>query len=425
MGRGRGTSGQTLTGKLTGSLKSGIGLREKKPTSKKKDQSAGSLIPLGKKYMENGFNVLLIGGHGTGKTASVLDIAKELGYNVKMFSGATMDPYTDLVGVPVPAEDEDGAHLNMVRPRDLDEAEIIFFDEINRAPSATQNAVFEIIQFGTINGEPLPKLKACWAAMNPDNGDYDVEALDPALIDRFDAYQELKPSPSVAYMANKMPKPIAQALVAWWRDQNKEKRGIESYISPRRLEKIGILFDTIGTQAAVKQALPPGGTYDSKKLILMLEAARDGKKIEDPSKLVSDRATGSLEPDKLKRPVVLKRKKDVIKHIKDNPGDTKFQEKILSLLETGVGAEKFVNDYGEIINEMPAAVVESWAKKSFIRRSYSKNSAGERQKASKIQDLLMRGTSGGYGYRSSASQCKLPDDVRKQLCKTLTGYNAY
>ena len=244
-----------------------------------------SLIPRAEQYYQNGLNVLLISDHGVGKTALVTALADKLGISMKYFSAATMDPFTDLVGVPFPKEvsvegeatastggttraSETVRVLEMVRPRDVDNAELIFFDELNRADPRVLAAVFELIQFRSINGEKLPKLKAVWAAINPPNSDkeYEVETLDPALVDRFDVYEELKPKPSVKYMKQNMSVEVAEVLVDWWKNHEKGRRGETSYISPRRLEKIGVAVTRLGTTSVVKKLLPPGGVYDWKVL---------------------------------------------------------------------------------------------------------------------------------------------------------------
>src|SRR3990167_4939767 len=226
-----------------------------------------------KTYIKHGFNVLLIGPAGTGKTESVRDIASQFGLKVKSYSCATLDPFTDLVGVPVPQKDEKTGreYLKMVRPIDIDEADIVFFDELNRARTEVQDAVLEIINNRTINGDLLPNLKCCWAAMNPPNDVYNVDELDPALMDRFDIYLEFSPRPSVAYMTQHVSKPVAIALKSWYDDRIKSKR--EEYISPRRLMKIGLVFEACKTKSSVLQSLPPGGKYDSSKLYQLLNQA--------------------------------------------------------------------------------------------------------------------------------------------------------
>ncbi len=64
----------------------------------------------------NGFNVLLVGGHGVGKTAMVKEVFDGLGWTWKYFSASTIDPWVDLVGVP---KEKDGV-LELIRPASLD-----------------------------------------------------------------------------------------------------------------------------------------------------------------------------------------------------------------------------------------------------------------------------------------------------------------
>lgn len=230
------------------------------------------VVPKAGQYLDAALNVLLIGLHGTGKTSAVLDIAKEKGYKVKIYTCSTLDVYTDLVGVPVPTTLPDGTKATeMVRPRDVDKADFIFFDEINRADPKTLNAILEIVQFQTINGEALPNLKCCWAAMNPPDHGYQVDDLDPALVDRFDVYVEVKSKPSVSYLATKMAPEVAKALVKWWEGMNKDRRAETDYISPRRLEKIGQVYEITGSAG---DAIPGWTKVERAKLDDLLKAAK-------------------------------------------------------------------------------------------------------------------------------------------------------
>lgn len=213
-----------------------------------------------RRCMEKRLNVLLIGPHGVGKTQRVLELARLLKLMLKYYSAATLDPWTDLVGVPVPERiggtGPDSLHwlLRFVRPVDLLLAEIIFFDELNRSHPKIQNAVLEMIQFRTINGVPLPKLKMVWAAINPPGDVYQVTELDPTLMDRFHVHLVVPAEPSVAYYRDKagIPQNIAKALVDWWRyDLDDDLRRA---ISPRRLEYMGRNF---ANGIEIRHSLPP------------------------------------------------------------------------------------------------------------------------------------------------------------------------
>lgn len=316
-----------------------------------------SLLPNAKTYVENGQNILLIGLHGTGKTETIRELANELGMKVKSYSCATLDPFTDLVGVPVPRTDANGReYLKMVRPLDIDEAEILFFDELNRARQETLDAVLEIINNKTINGEPLPNLKCCIGAINPPNGEYKVEELDPALIDRFDGYIEFTPRPSVAYMAQDMPKEVAQALKSWWDDHSKEKR--DHYISPRRLYKIGMVFMTHKNKRAVLQALPPGGKYDSNKLYTMLdEALHPEKKARREKAGIGDAAAAGF--DFTDRKSLEPKAKELGKYLKGNPQALETHRKTAKALENGVSGDSLIKNWDDVLDGLHKPVLES------------------------------------------------------------------
>jgi hypothetical protein len=195
-----------------------------------------SLIQL---CMKKSLNVLLSGYHGVGKTQMVVAETQRQGLAVKYFSASTLDPWADLVGIPVPVDVDGRKVLKYIRPVEVDDAEIVFFDELNRSHPKTQNAVLELIQFKSINGVKLPRLRMVWAAINPPDDVYQVTELDPALKDRFGVHLSVPAKPSVEYyrIDARLPAHVARALVTWWeRDLNDE---LKRTISPRRLEYIG------------------------------------------------------------------------------------------------------------------------------------------------------------------------------------------
>lgn len=183
---------------------------------------------------ENGFNVLLEGHHGVGKTAMVKEVFDTLGWNWKYFSASTIDPHTDLVGIPFKG---DSGQMELLRPANIDfeNLEAIFLDEYNRAPKKVRNAVMELIQFGSINGKRFPNLKVVWAAINPDEDDdfsYDVERLDEAQRDRFHIWLPVPNNPC-PFFFKKNYGSTGTLAVKWWQAQTNE---IKQIISPRRLE---------------------------------------------------------------------------------------------------------------------------------------------------------------------------------------------
>lgn len=228
-------------------------------------------------YAEHELNVMLIGTHGIGKSTVVKAIAEKLGMRFKYYSSSTLDPFAELIGIPVP--DKERKTIDFYRPHDLEDAEFIFFDELNRAHPRVLNTVLEIIQFHSINGTPLKNLKMVWAAINPPGDDYQVEELDPALVDRFHIYIKMQPQVYIPYMKTKMSTEIAVCLRDWWSDDmDDEQRRI---ITPRRLEYIGILIEK---NIPYRDCLPQGHTFPTQNLEKRIRIAR-GKETD----LVIDR----------------------------------------------------------------------------------------------------------------------------------------
>lgn len=344
-----------------------------------------SILPKGDIYLDNGFNVLLQGLHGVGKTEAVLDICRRRQVTLKYYSCATLDPYTDLVGVPVPrkycdtcrvhfATDKDTCPvdpthgdlreaLKMVRPQEIDEAELIFFDELNRADPKVLNAVMEIIQFRSINGERLPKVVACWGAINPpevdgEAGTYEVDELDPALVDRFDVFEEITPRPSVAYMEQHVPKPIAQALYSWWQDHDGQRRGMEGYISPRRLMKIGLVYDKTGSFQA---ALPKWIKADRKKLGTLLERAKQdaAKTGSKPAKFEGGLGQGANPNFTYDRDSLKSESGTVAQYLAENQQDMDTHNEVLNAIK-GTHGKTLANDYAELLNALKPSIMEGF-----------------------------------------------------------------
>lgn len=219
-------------------------------------------VPMIKQYITAGLKVSIMGLHGVGKTAIISQASKELGLKMKYYSSSTIDPYTELTGIPIP--NHETRQVEFWRPHTIDEAEVIFFDEANRADPKTINALFEITQFGTINGEILPNLKTVLIAMNPVGEDYETEDLDPAFLDRFDVFLDMEPAIDAAYFTKTFGKKVGLAAVDFWEEHERgrqsairSQRNTISYLSPRRMEKIVNAFVKIPTRQMIVNAIPP------------------------------------------------------------------------------------------------------------------------------------------------------------------------
>lgn len=110
-------------------------------------------------YAGFGYNVMLIGDHGVGKTAIIKavfgKVFGEINKDWMYFSGSTLDPWVDFIGIPKNYTREDGKEVFGIIPNEKftgdEKIQAIFIDELNRADEKIQNAIMELIQFKTFN----------------------------------------------------------------------------------------------------------------------------------------------------------------------------------------------------------------------------------------------------------------------------------
>lgn len=135
--------------------------------------------------------LLLVSDHGAAKTLLLVRLANALGLALRHYNASILQ-FDDLIGFPIP--DGDGAIRYAAPPGAIWDAEVAFFDEIGRCRPDVANKLFPLIHEKRIQGVAIERLRYRWAATNPppdaqesdDDGRYDgVEALDPALADRF------------------------------------------------------------------------------------------------------------------------------------------------------------------------------------------------------------------------------------------------
>ena len=227
-------------------------------------------------WLKNNWNVLLKGRQGIGKSFMVKDCFNRAGLKWVYFSTPTMDPWVDFVGIPKETVPKRGkSFLDFIRPKAIsDNLEAIFFDEFNRANSTKIiDAVMELIQFKSINGKKLPKLKVIWAAINPDGEGFSVESLDPAQKDRFQIHYDVPYTPSVEFLSNKFGERLATTIVNWWNELSEEHRYL---ISPRRLE---YTLDIFSANGDIRDVLP--NCVNISKLLLELKTQPITRSLEE------------------------------------------------------------------------------------------------------------------------------------------------
>jgi hypothetical protein len=126
--------------------------------------------------------------------------------------------------------------IDLLRPKYIEDAnpQAIFIDEFNRSHKKVRNAVMELIQFKTINGQKISKdLKVVWAAINPEDSEYDTDRLDPAQRDRFHIHVHMPYQCDRTYFTQKFGSKVASAAIEYWNNIPEELR---NQVSPRRLD---------------------------------------------------------------------------------------------------------------------------------------------------------------------------------------------
>jgi hypothetical protein len=211
-------------------------------------------------YAKNNFNVMLVGKHGIGKTSAIKQAWEEnglvIGKNALYFSGATIDAHTQLLGIPYKGVE----YLTFMLPQYFaeDNVEAIFVDEYNRADKDTMNALMELIQFKSINGKKLNKLRFVWSAINPESDGYSVGDLDKAQADRFQSHLHLPYEADGAYFTRTYGD-IGTIFCNWYNIKESIPENFRDDVSPRRLEYAiqvylagGDLNDVLPEQCNVK-----------------------------------------------------------------------------------------------------------------------------------------------------------------------------
>ena len=127
--------------------------------------------------------VLLVGPHGTAKTALVQALAEALDLRFKSYD-ASKAMFEDIVGFPDPAGLAEGNVRYVPTAVSIWGTELVLVDELSRASPGMQNKWLEVIRGRQVMGVPVPSLRHVFAAMNPP-GYTGARPLDPALVGRF------------------------------------------------------------------------------------------------------------------------------------------------------------------------------------------------------------------------------------------------
>lgn len=126
--------------------------------------------------------VLLEGPTGIGKSELVAQVARKLGIAHTVVDLSLLEP-PDLVGLPLIEGGRTRYALPSFLPREG--AGILMLEELNRAERYIQQPALQLLTARALHEYVLPEGWACFAAINPETGDYQVTPLDAALRARF------------------------------------------------------------------------------------------------------------------------------------------------------------------------------------------------------------------------------------------------
>lgn len=126
--------------------------------------------------------VLLEGPTGIGKSEVVQGLARRLGVGFTVLDLSLLEP-PDLVGLPVIEQGRTTYATPRLLPREGEG--ILMLEELNRAERYIQQPALQLLSARRLHEYELPPGWSCFAAVNPEAGDYQVTPLDPALRARF------------------------------------------------------------------------------------------------------------------------------------------------------------------------------------------------------------------------------------------------
>lgn len=192
--------------------------------------------------------LLMIGKHGSAKTAVAFAISKALGSRFISYD-ASKAMFDDVLGYPNPGKLSHGEIEYVQSPLTIWDKEFILIDEINRPVYEMQSKWLEIIRSRRIMGFPTD-VRWVWAAMNPACYAATKE-LDDALIGRFayflyvPEFMDMDEGHRVS-ITQHINGDDAPAMSHWKRDFKKvSKKAGKTENLHEIMEKAAIIFDSL------------------------------------------------------------------------------------------------------------------------------------------------------------------------------------
>lgn len=126
--------------------------------------------------------VLLEGPTGIGKSQITAEFATRAGLEHRVLDLSLLEP-PDLVGLP---QLRDGrTHYAFPAELPTEGAGVLMLEELNRAEIPVMQPALQLLSARRLHAYELPPGWFCVAAINPEQDDYQVNRLDPALRSRF------------------------------------------------------------------------------------------------------------------------------------------------------------------------------------------------------------------------------------------------
>jgi hypothetical protein len=167
--------------------------KEKSITKKISTVSISEVMPLIKMCDVTGISLCIDGFHGIGKTEVVKQYAIDNNMHIETLHLSQKD-IGDLLGIPNTVTKPNGRiHTEWAPPvyfENIMEAHangqrsLLFLDELNRGALDVRQASLQLMLDKQLATHILPKDTLIIAAVNPSDGNYQVEELDPALLNR-------------------------------------------------------------------------------------------------------------------------------------------------------------------------------------------------------------------------------------------------
>lgn len=270
-------------------------------------------------YLAND-TVIMEGAHGIGKSDAVKNFSEEKGFHMETLFLSHQE-VGDLIGMPRTIEKDGEILTAWTKPIWFQRIEkaaeqgkkcVLFLDELNRAPIDVRQTALQLVLERQIHEHTLPidtegNKTLIVAAINPAD-DYQVDELDPALLDRFLKLEvEVDTKAWLDWSLKAGVNQIVRDFIIdnptklWWQPV-KSDDGQNIGASPRSWTKLGAYVDNISTIPGELQfAIIKGkiGQELGGQFLSFMKNYVDIVKVEDVENLVQKIAKKVTDIEKL------------------------------------------------------------------------------------------------------------------------------